>query len=173
MPLKRQKTAVKRQRRNSRKTRRIRRRGGGENIFTLDKEAKEYEREWLRKGLDRPALIEKYVTIIWPEQMEQAESLIEFFSNLRKDNSLEMEDIVKDQDNRISQAINAIKPHAHLKEKLARDIGTYVGDLKKDLKGIFSDENILKLCNLDKGIREAFVSKGLVEKGWFGYRIVK
>ena len=65
MPLKRQKTAVKRQRRNSNKTRRIRRRGGGkgkESIFTLKEEAKEYEREWLREDLDRLASINKYVT---------------------------------------------------------------------------------------------------------------
>jgi hypothetical protein len=81
-----------------------------------------------------------------------------------------MEYIAKNKDIRISLLIKAIKQHADLKKKLAEDIETYDGVLTT----IFDNDNILKLCNLDKEIGAAFVSKGLVKEGRiYGYRIVK
>ena len=172
MPSKRQKTAGKQQRRNSRKTRRIRRRGGAENYMgtfklgdQLEKERMVEDFQWSRDAENYPKTLPKKMRETKdPNDPKNPKNLVTF---LNEDLDVKL---IKDKDIRISIGINAIKPHADLKEKLATDIEAYQGE---DLKKIFNEDNILKLCKLDKEIGQAFINKGIVKKGkLYGYSIV-
>jgi len=171
MPSKRQRTAGKRQRRNSRKTRRIRRRGG-ENIIKEDRDA---GREALVHEHRLYNVIDKFKTK-FPNEMKVTNKNFVDFLNEDLDKNL-IKNLITDKDVRISTAIDAISTikdkgeRSYLTNKLAEDIGKVD---KEDLKRIFNSDNILKLCKLDEAIEQAFIEKDIVKKGkFFGYSIVK
>ena len=122
--------------------------------------------EWTKK-------VEVYKTVTLPNEIkvlmkDPVNTNLVTFLNEKLD-----EDLFSDKYNRISAAIGVIKAikTKELTNKLAEDIKNYD---KEKLKKIFENAIILKLCNLDKAIGQAFIDQGIVKKGMaFGYSIVK
>uniref|UniRef100_A0A6C0L6N7 Uncharacterized protein n=1 Tax=viral metagenome TaxID=1070528 RepID=A0A6C0L6N7_9ZZZZ len=220
MPSKRQRTAGKQKRRNSRKTRRIKRRGGGEEEIKRAWKKLEEEHRIARKKLEEEEnarilrreqkgkqmdmIREDYKTERDIEKKEKADNyqltkkteeyervtLRDQINGLMEDpaNTHGLDEKVTDlvtflnyglDENlihykyvRISIAINAIRSikTKELTNKLAEDIKKYN---KEDLKKMFENAIILKLCKLDEAIGQAFIDKDIVKKGkFFGYSIV-
>ena len=165
---KRQRTAGKRQRRNSRKTRRIRRRGGAEDFMRTIKEA---DREDLVHQSDVYNIINDFKTDFPNEMKETQKNLVDFLNEELDNDNQPINQVLNDKNVRISTAIGTISKISDLKNKLAKDIRE---SDKEKLKKIFNNDNILKLCNLDKAIGQSFIDKGIVKTGMFGrYIIVK
>jgi len=215
MVSKRQKTAGKRKKRNSKKTRRFRQRGG---VFEEQKPGESYQNFVVRYfkedavidrifrliDMAKLNLLRNYKKKFWPEQMEKAlekaENLIDFFKKVKENLdggdiehrkvliridsyseeqvSIAVNELERNPDRRITlaiEAINYVEKGKDIKEKLAGEIINKLADDtgKAELKKIFNGDNILKLCELDQKIRNAFIDKGLVKNGkFYGYSIV-
>jgi hypothetical protein len=201
-------TTVKRKRRNSKKTRRFRQRGGvfedqqpgeiySDYVQRIFREIANDDRMFRLINMAKLNLLRDYKKKFWPEQIQQARNLIEFFKKVKKDLDggtneyrevwigdytnpipIPVKSLDANQDRRINlaiEAINYVKNSKDIIDKLAEEINNKLeNDTGKDeLKDLFNGDNIIKLCKLDKAIRQAFINKGLVKNGkFYGYSIV-